>query len=127
MTRTLITTAALFGVLVSGRPAAAITQGEEAGRAIASAALNIVYVPAKAVMAAVGLVAGSVVGLATGGDVRSAYAIWVPAASGTWFFTPAQVEGSQEIEFFGSDYADQPSGLGAGEPGRSSYEAMYAM
>lgn len=126
MIRTLIVSAVLFGLVAGSRPAAA-TQGEEAGRAIASAALNVVYVPVKAVMAVVGLAAGSVVGLATGGDVRSAYAIWVPTASGTWFFTPAQVEGSKEVEFFGSDYADTPSGLGLGEAGRSSYDAMYAM
>ena len=126
MTRRLIVTAVLFGLLAAGRPAVA-TQGEEAGRAIASAALNLFYIPAKAVMATVGLVAGSIVGLATGGDVRSAYAIWVPTASGTWFFTPAQVEGSKEVEFFGSDYADQPSRLGLGEPGRASYDATYAM
>lgn len=124
--RTLIVTAALFGLVASGRPAAA-TQAEEAGRAIASVGMNIFYVPAKAVMAVVGLVAGSVVGMATGGDVRAAYAIWVPTASGTWFFTPDQVEGSQPVEFFGSDYADRPSELGLGEPGRSSYDIMYAM
>jgi len=124
--RRLNVTVVLLGLVASGRPAAA-TQGEEAGRAIASAALNAVYLPVKAVMAVIGLAAGSVVGLATGGDVRSAYAVWVPTASGTWFFTPAQVEGSKPVEFFGSDYADQPSGLGLGDPGRASYEAMYAM
>ena len=127
MMRRLTMTAVLLGFLASGRPAAATTQAEEAGRAIASAALNVVYVPVKAVMAIVGLAAGSVVGLATGGDVRSAYAIWVPTASGTWFFTPAQVEGTKPIDFFGSDYADRPSGLGLGEPGRASYDVMYAM
>jgi hypothetical protein len=127
MTRRLIVTAVLLGLLASGSPAASATQGEEAGRAIASAGLNLFYFPVKAVMAVVGLAAGSVVGLATGGDVRSAYAIWVPMASGTWFFTPAQVEGTKPIEFFGSDYADQPSGLGLGEPGRASYDAIYAM
>ena len=125
--RRLIVVAVLLGLVASARPAAAVTQGEEAGRAIASAALNVVYLPVKAVMAVLGLAAGSVVGLATGGDVRAAYAIWVPTASGTWFFTPEHVEGSQPVEFFGSDYADQPSGLGLSEPGRSSYEAMYAM
>jgi hypothetical protein len=126
MMRTLIVTAVLFGLVASGRPAAA-NQAEEAGRALASVGVNIFYLPAKAVMAVVGLAAGSVVGLATGGDVRSAYALWVPTASGTWFVTPAQVEGSRPVEFFGSDYADQPSGIGLGDPGRSAYEAMYAM
>lgn len=126
MMRTLILTAVLFGLVASGRPAAA-TQAEEAGRALASVGMNIFYVPVKAVMAVIGLAAGSVVGMATGGDVRSAYAVWVPTASGTWFVTPAQVEGSKPVEFFGSDYADRPSGLGLSDPGRASYEAMYAM
>lgn len=124
--RRIIVTAVLLGLLASGRPAAA-TQGEEVGRAIAAVTLSVFYLPVKAAMAAVGLVAGGFAGLATGGDVRTAYAIWVPTASGTWFFTPAQVEGSQEVEFFGSDYADRPSQQGLNEPGRSSYDAMYAM
>jgi hypothetical protein len=126
MTRKLIGTAVLFGVLAAGRPALA-TQAEEAGRALASLGMNIFYIPAKAVMATVGLVTGGIVGVVTGGDERSAYAIWVPTASGTWYFTPAQIEGSQDVLFFGNDYADEPSGLGLGEPGRSSYDAMYAM
>ena len=127
MMRRLIAAAVLLGLVASTGPAAAVTQGEEAGRAIASATLSVFYLPVKAVMAIVGLAAGSVVGLATGGDVRAAYAIWVPTASGTWFFTPDQVEGSKPIEFFGSDYADTPSTLGPSEPGRSSYDAIYAM
>jgi hypothetical protein len=126
MTRKLIGTAVLFGVLAAGRPALA-TQAEEAGRALASLGMNIFYIPAKAVMATVGLVTGGIVGVVTGGYERSAYAIWVPTASGTWYFTPAQIEGSQDVLFFGNDYADEPSGLGLGEPGRSSYDAMYAM
>jgi len=125
--RTLIVTAVLFGLLATGRPAAANTQVEEAGRALASVGMNIFWLPAKAIMAAVGLAAGSVVGLATGGDERSAYALWVPLASGTWFVTPDQVDGTRPMEFFGSDYADRPSELLLGEPGRASYEAMYAM
>jgi len=125
--RRIIVTAALLALLASGHPAAAGTQGEEAGRAIAGATLSVFYLPVKAVMAVCGLVAGSFVGLVTGGDVRAAYAIWVPTASGTWFFTPAQVEGSKDVEFFGSDYADRPSELGGDEPGRAGYDAMYAM
>jgi hypothetical protein len=63
----------------------------------------------------------------TGGDVRSAYAIWVPAASGTYFLTAANFEGSEPIEFIGSDYADRPSpGSSAAEAG-GIYEAQYSM
>jgi hypothetical protein len=127
MMRRLTAAALLIALVATARPAAAVTQGEEAGRAAASIGLNIFYVPAKAVMALLGLVTGGLVGLATGGNERAAYAIWVPTASGTWFVTPDQVDGSKPIEFFGSDYADTPSGLGLSEPGRSSYDATYAM
>jgi hypothetical protein len=125
--RRLTAAVVLLGLVASAPPAGAVTQGEEAGRAIASVGLNIFYVPAKAVMAVLGLAAGGLVGIVTGGDERAAYALWVPVASGTWFVTPANVDGSKPIEFFGSDYADRPSELGQSEPGRSSYDVMYAM
>jgi hypothetical protein len=127
MMRRLIAAAVLLGLVASARPARAITQGEEAGRAIASVGLNIFYIPAKAVMAVLGMVAGGFVGVATGGDERASYAVLVPVTSGTWFVTPDHIEGSRPIEFFGSDYADTPSELGQSEPGRGSYDAMYAM
>ena len=127
MTRRLIAAAVLFGLVATTRPAGATMQLEEAGRAAASIGFNIFYVPATAVMAVVGMVAGGFVGVATGGDERAAYAILVPTTTGTWFVTPDQVDGSRPIEFFGSDYSDRPSDLGLSEPGRSSYDAMYAM
>ena len=46
--RTLIVTAVLFGLVATGRPAAADTQAAEAGRALASVGMNIFWVPAKA-------------------------------------------------------------------------------
>ena len=125
--RRLTAAVVLLGLVASARPASAITQGEEAGRALASVGLNIFYIPAKAVMAVLGLVAGGFVGVVTGGDERASYAVLVPVTSGTWFVTPDHVDGSKPIEFFGSDYSDRPSELGQSEPGRSSYDAMYAM
>ena len=125
--RTLIVTAVLFGLVATGRPAAANTQAEEAGRALVSVWMNIFWLPAKAVTAVVGLAAGSVAGIVTGGDERSAYALWVPTASGTWFVTPDQVDGTRPLEFFGSDYADTPTSLYPAEPGRAAYDAGYAM
>ncbi len=104
--------AALLSVLLAGsRPAAAAThtQGEEAGYAVAAAALNLVYVPAKAVVALGGLMLGGATGLLTGGNTRAAYAIWVPAASGTFFLTPSHIDESRPIAFFGDDYIDRPS------------------
>jgi hypothetical protein len=125
--RRLTAAVVLLGLVASARPASAITQGEEAGRALAALGLNIFYIPAKAVMAVLGMVAGGFVGVATGGDERASYAVLVPVTSGTWFVTPDHIEGSRPIEFFGSDYADTPSELGQSEPGRGSYDAMYAM
>jgi len=125
--RRLTAAVVLLGLVASARPASAITQGEEAGRALAALGLNIFYIPAKAVMAVLGMVAGGFVGVATGGDERASYAVLVPVTSGTWFVTPDHIEGSRPIEFFGSDYADRPSEIGQSEPGRSSYDAMYAM
>jgi hypothetical protein len=98
--------------------------GAEAGFALGAAALNLVYLPAKALVAFTGGVAGAFAGLMTGGDVRAAYSIWVPTASGTYFVRPAHLEGTETLEFFGSDYADTPSTV-RGTEGYSSYEAMY--
>ena len=35
-------------------------------------------------------------------------AIWVPALGGTFFLTNAHMDGSKPIEFFGSNYPDEP-------------------
>jgi hypothetical protein len=116
---------------VLGRPAGArageTTQIGEALFALAAFGANVVYVPVKAALATGGLVLGSAVGLGTGGDMRSAYALWVPAASGTFVLRAANIEGSEPIEFFGSDYADEPSPrarLEGGEGGEL-YESLY--
>ena len=37
----------------------------------------------------------------------------------------ANVDGSEPIEFFGSDYADEPSALAYSETGGSMYRAQY--
>lgn len=90
-------------------PARAIDQEEEARFALVSAFSNLWYVPAKIVVAAVGLPVGALTGWLTGGDVRSAYAIWVPTAGGTWFMDNDVLEGDRPIQFFGDDYADRPT------------------
>jgi hypothetical protein len=98
--------ALLLGRPVHGRAA---TQADEAGWALGAAGLNIFYTPIKVVVAVGGLVLGGVAGLLTLGDQRSAYAIWVPAAGGTYVLRPEHLAGTEQIEFFGSDYADTAS------------------
>ena len=117
----------LAGALLAGRPGAAQAHsgGEEAGLALGAAALNVFYTPCKAVVAVGGLFVGGVVGFLTGGDTRAAYALWVPAASGTYLVRPSHLDGSQPLEFFGSDYADRPSPVARTLESSAIYEALY--
>ena len=81
----------------------------EFGLAGASAAANLLYTPPKLVTALIGLPLGAITGVCTGLNVRSMYAVWVPTVTGTYFLTPAHLEGTRPIEFFGSHY---PTTLG---------------
>jgi hypothetical protein len=116
----------LLGVML-GRPAVLRGQNPaaEAGLAVGAAAGNLVYLPVKVMVAFGGLVLGSLTGALTGGDMRAAYALWVPAASGTYLLTPAHLEGSVPIEFFGSDYADQASTSARTGEGAGIYDIQY--
>jgi hypothetical protein len=105
-------------------PSAAGSPAAEVGFGLGAAVLNLVYIPMKAVVAIGGGVVGAVTGLLTGGDVRAAYSVWVPTGGGSYFVRAAHLEGSEQLEFFGSDYADTPSTLREGEA-RVSYDAMY--
>jgi hypothetical protein len=115
-----------LGALVLGQaaPGHARTQASEVGNALAAAGINLVYIPTKLVLATMGLVAGGVVGVLTAGDTRSAYALWVPTATGSWVVTPSNLEGREPLEFFGSDYTDKPSPAARRY---GSYEAAYSM
>jgi hypothetical protein len=83
--------------------------GREFGLASASVASNLLYTPPKLLTALIGLPAGALTAVCTGWDLRSMYAVWVPTVTGTYFLTPAHLEGTRPIEFFGSHY---PSTLG---------------
>ena len=116
----------LLGVVL-GRPAVlrAESPAAEFGLAVGAAAGNLVYLPVKGIVAFGGLVLGSLTGVLTGGDVRAAYAVWVPAASGTYLLTPAHLEGTVPIEFFGSDYADESSKAAGAAEGAGIYDIQY--
>ena len=118
----------LVAALVLGRPAPgrAASPGVEFAMAIGAATANLLYTPAKVVVAVVGLAVGGVTGVLTGGDTRSAYAIWVPAASGTYVLRSANLDGSEPIEFFGSDYSDTPSTVSGASEAGGIYEAQYS-
>jgi hypothetical protein len=123
--------ALLFGIgLLAGPvPARATTQAEEAAMAIGATWVNIFYVPAKLAVAIGSIPVGGIAGLFAGGDMRTAYGIWVPAMGGTYFITNGHLDGSKQVDFFGADYADSVT------PGReyergliydAPYREMYA-
>ena len=124
--RKLVVGLTLFA-LVFGRalPGRAQSGGEEAGLAIGAATLNLLYFPAKTVVAIGGFILGGLVGFATGGDTRAAYALWVPTLSGTVLLRPAHLQGTEPIQFFGKDYADQPSSIPSMADGGVVYEGLY--
>jgi hypothetical protein len=106
----------IVGILVAGLLGAApvwadenVDPGTEVGLAFGASALNLIYVPTKVILAGCGLVVGAVAGALTGGDQRTAYAVWVPAASGTYIVRPEHLSGEVPLEFIGTDYADRPS------------------
>src|SRR5215470_3719562 len=107
--RTLVI-AVVLGTLVLGRPLPGHAQpGREFGLGVLSAGANLFYVPAKLLTAVGGLALGGLAGFLTGGDQRAAYGVMVPAATGTFILGPANLAGTEPIQFFGSDYADTPS------------------
>jgi hypothetical protein len=97
----------------------------EVGFVLMSACFNILYTPAKALVAAIGLPVGALAAFATGGDTRAAYTIWVPTAGGTYFLTAEMMDGRKPVEFFGSDYTDRPSRYGQTHHGSGAYDAKY--
>ena len=97
------------GVLVAPASAREVTQAEEAGLTLVATWANIFYLPAKAAVALGSIPVGGVAGVLSGGDMRTAYGIWVPAMGGTWFLTNGHLDGSKQLEFFGTDYEDRPT------------------
>src|SRR5262249_12238852 len=116
--------------LLAGRPAhiQAVEIGQDPGRdfglAVGSVGANLLYTPPKLITALFGLMAGGVTAVATGFDLRSMYAVWVPTVTGTYFLTPAHLEGKRPIEFFGSHY---PSALLAETDERAASYGFYPL
>lgn len=115
----------LLGLVVSATPARALTQAEEAAYAVLATGANIFYMPAKFFVAFAAIPVGGLAGALSGGDARTAYAIWVPAMGGTYFLTNGHLDGSKPIEFFGYDYDDRLAPDPAGDR-TLIYDTPYA-
>src|SRR3546814_13196042 len=82
-----------------------------------------IYVPAKCLVALGGLFLGSFTGIATGGSTRAAYGVWVPATRGTYVITPAHLDGSAPIQFFGTDRSEDRR---VGNEGVSTFRSWWS-
>jgi hypothetical protein len=116
---------AVLFCLTSATSSHALTQAEEAFFSVLATGANIFYVPAKFLVAAAAIPVGGLAGAFSGGDVRTAYAIWVPAMGGTYFITNGHLDGSKPIEFFGYDYDDRLAPTTHGEERTMIYDTPY--
>jgi hypothetical protein len=117
--------AVTLGVLPARAHEPEANPGLEMGDAVAATYSNLLYVPAKLVVATVGMVGGALAGFMSGGDTRAAYAIWVPLVGGDYFVRPEHLEGERGLAFFGSDYDDQPSMRGGETDTTYGYQGLY--
>ena len=125
--RTLV--AVTLSVVLAAVPALAEkpeeNQALEAGISVSTIYINLLYTPVKVVVAVVGGVGGALAGLLTGGDQRAAYGLWVPLMGGDYFVRPENLEGSEPLAFFGSDYQDRPSQVNVTNDSTYAYDALY--
>jgi hypothetical protein len=105
----------LSGIVVAGllgpslgiaHPPPGRTPSGEFARGVAAPVLSVVYFPVKFGVGVAGAVLGGVSGFLTGGDDRAAEGIWHPMVGGTYFITPAVLEGDQPFVPF--DYGPTP-------------------
>ena len=81
------------------------TPGGEFARGVAAPVLSVVYFPIKFGVGIAGAFLGGVSGFLTGGNDRAAEGIWHPTVGGTYFITPAILEG--ECRFLPFDYGEE--------------------
>jgi len=113
--RTLIGSAVVIGLLypgLSGAQPAGKTKSGEFARGVVAPLLSVGYFPIKFATGVAGAVLGGVSGFLTGGNERAAEGIWHPMTGGTYFITPAVLDG--ERPFLPFDY-------GPSAPPRSTY------
>jgi|SRR5262245_21950230 hypothetical protein len=72
---------------------------EDAGMGTATVLVNVLYMPAKLVYAALGGVTGSVAYVLTGANYEVAERVWTPSLGGNYVLNPDQLRGNQPIYF----------------------------
>lgn len=90
---------ASFLMMSAGSVRAASTFWNEAGVNAGAGLANLLYVPAKAIYATLGMTTGGVAYCVTGGDLEVANEIWNASVNGTWVITPAIIQGQDKVRF----------------------------
>ena len=76
--------------------------GEEAGYGVGAALASVFYIPAKVTYAGLGLVAGGLGFVLSGGRADVANNIIYPAVRGDYVVTPSNLKGTEPIYFVGA-------------------------
>ncbi len=93
---------ALLGAGARAQEAAPIQRSHSPGLAAAATLINVVYVPVRFALTAVGAVLGGFTGFITFGDKAAAEAIW-GLTDGSMVITPEMLEGTEEFHFSAYD------------------------
>lgn len=92
----------LLGAAAGAQEAAPIQRSHSPGLAAAAALINVVYVPVRFAITAVGGVLGGFTGFITFGDRAAAEAIW-GLTDGSMVITPEMLNGTEEFHFSAYD------------------------
>lgn len=74
----------------------------EFGLALASTGLNLVYHPVRMAYGLLGAAVGGFGGWTTGGDPRTAHALWRPTVEGDYYIRPGHLDRSERFRFNGT-------------------------
>ena len=92
----------LGGVAVAQDTIPHIERSHDPGLAAAAALINVVYIPVRLGLTAVGAVLGGFTGFITFGDLAAAEAIW-GLTDGSMVITPEMLEGTERWHFSAYD------------------------
>jgi hypothetical protein len=82
--------------------------GAEFAKGVAAPVLSLVYFPVKLAVGITGGLLGGISGWATGGNERAAEGIWRPLTGGSYFITPAVLDGKRPFLPFDGETGGQP-------------------
>ena len=80
------------------RPREAFDRPRDAGAAFGAAAINVVYMPARLAVSALGVAASGIVGFLTAGNSQAADDVW-GLVKGPAYITPAMLRGREVFRF----------------------------